>query len=173
VSQFIESSAERLDPVQAAELARVLDLQSRWENMRADCGDSTTRLQSLQRAFEAYRVRLTEYKTRHRSHEIPDQSPSSPDRLGAWCRMVRVLFTRAAEGNECPAQVVTKAWRLADRIAARAKLEPVGRESPAGNMAEAIRQLDVLIAWCDMQVAPRPLWPQKGGAVYEVGDGIA
>ena len=80
--QMNESAAQKLDPVRAAELALVLDLQSRWENMRADGGDSTVQLQSLQRAFEAYRVRLAEYSARHRSDATPDLSPSGP--IGSW-----------------------------------------------------------------------------------------
>ena len=99
VPQMNENAAQKLDPVRAAELALVLDLQSRWENMRADGGDSTVQLQSLQRAFEAYRARLAEYTARHRSDATPDLSPSGPDRLGAWCRTVREVF-RARETAE-------------------------------------------------------------------------
>ena len=73
--QMNENAAERLEPVRASELARVLDLQSRWENMRADGGDSTAQLQALQKAFEAYRLRLAEYTARHRSEQTPDLSP--------------------------------------------------------------------------------------------------
>lgn len=167
-----ESAAERLDPARAAELARVLDLQSRWENMRADGGDSTAHLQSLQRAFEAYRAGLAGYVARHNSEQTPDLSPSGPKRLAAWCRAVRTVFRRAAEGCECPAHVVAKARRMADRIAARVGVESARPEPPPGDAADAIRQLDVLVAWCDGLTAPPPLPPPRptlAGDSYEVG----
>jgi hypothetical protein len=150
-----ETAAERLEPARASDLARALDLQSRWENMRAEVGDSSAQLQSLQKAFEAYRVRLSEYVARYRSEHIPDLSPSGPDRLGAWCRAVRAVF-RKAEGD-CPAHVVAKALRMADRIAERVKAERVSREVPPTDMAGAVRQLDVIIAWCEALVPPTPL----------------
>lgn len=161
--QMNESAAERLDPVRAAELAQVLDYQSRWENLRADGTDSTAQLQALQRAFEAYRVRLAEYRVRYRSEQTPDLSPSGPNRLGAWCRTVRAVCRRAAEGADCPSHVVMKAFRMAERIAVRVKVEPLSRESSPTDMAGAIRQLGALIVWCeDLVRAPgRP--PDRGG----------
>jgi len=164
-----ESVAQRLDPDRAAELTRVLDLQSRWENMRAEGSASTSQLQALQKAFEAYRVRLAEYTARHRSVQTPDLSPSGPSRLSAWCRAVRAVFQRAADGCDCPAQVVTKAHRLADRIATRVSAKPVTRELPPTDMASAIRQLDSLITWCDGLVVPRT--PERGGS-YEIGRAV-
>ena len=167
--QMNENAAERLEPVRASELARVLDLQSRWENMRADGGDSTAQLQALQKAFEAYRLRLAEYTARHRSEQTPDLSPSGPNRLAAWCKTVRAVFRRAGEGGECPSQVVTKAFRMADRIAERVKAEPVGRDTPPTDMPGAIRQLGAVIVWCEALAGPRLRQPTKDGAVYEVG----
>ena len=102
VTQMNESTAERLVPEQAAELARVLDLQSRWENMRVDGGDSIVHLQALQRAFEAYRLRKAEYTTRYRNEQTPDLSPSGPNRFGAWCRALRAVFRRADRGYRVP-----------------------------------------------------------------------
>src|SRR5262245_2529218 len=126
-----ESTAEKLTPAQAAELARVLDLQARWENMRDDTAsahgvNSVSHLQGLQRAFEAFRVRMAEYSARHRSAQIPDLTPSGPDRLGAWCRTVRAVFRRAVgeAGDDCPAHVAATAHRMAARIAARGKTDP-------------------------------------------------
>ena len=165
-----ESTAERLVPEQAAELARVLDLQSRWENMRVDGGDSIVHLQALQRAFEAYRLRKAEYTTRYRNEQTPDLSPSGPNRFGAWCRALRAVFRRATEGIECPVQVIAMACRQADRIAERVKAEPVGRESPPTDMAGAIRQLDALIAWSDRLDGPRLRRLIKDGEPSGVGD---
>ena len=143
-----ESAAERLSPARATELAQVLDLQAQWENLRADGIDSTTQLQSLQKAFEAYRVRLVAYTADVRGEPIPELSPTKPDRLGAWCRTVRAVLKRADLGGECPVHVVSKMHRLADRIATRVKTEPASRESVT-NITTAIRELDTVIAWCD------------------------
>jgi hypothetical protein len=150
VTQITETAAGRLTPARAAELARVLDLQSRWENLRADGTPSTAQLQALQAAFEAYRARMAAYAG-DRGEPVPELSPAQPSRLGAWCRTVRAVLTRA-EGGVYPAHVVEKAQRVADRIAARVKAAPVAREAPA-DLAGAIRQLDAVIAWCDAQGA--------------------
>ena len=142
-----ETAAGRLTPGRAAELARVLDLQSRWENLRDDGTQSTAQLQALQAAFEAYRARMAAYTARDRSEPVPELSPTKPARLVAWCRTVRAVLSRA-DGGECPTHVVEKAHRVADRIAARVQAGPAGRESPT-DLAGAIRQLDLVIAWCD------------------------
>lgn len=165
MTQMTETAADRLTPDRAAELARVLDLQAKWENLRADGNDSTARLQALQRAFEEYRVRLTAYSARDRSEPIPELSPTGPGRLGTWCRTVRAVLRRAA-GADGPLHIVAKAHRLADRIAARGSAAVAGRETPA-DLAGAIRQLDLVIAWCDeLAAAPRP---PAAEATYEVG----
>ena len=127
----------------------MLDLQSRWENLRAEGTQSTAQLQALQAAFEAYRARMAAYTARDRGEPVPELSPTKPGRLGAWCRTVRAVLGRA-DGGECPTHVLEKAHRMADRIAARVKAEPAGRESPT-DLAGAIRQLDRVIAWCDRQ----------------------
>jgi len=148
VTQMKENTAERLAPARATELAQILDLQAQWENLRADNIDSTAHLQSLQKAFEAYRSRQAAYIANDPSEPIPEMSPTRPARLGAWCRTVRAVFRRSGEASECPTHVVTKVHRLADQIAARVKVEPAGRESPT-DMTTAIRQLDTVITWCD------------------------
>jgi hypothetical protein len=137
--------------------------------MRADGGDSTAQLQALQKAFETYRVRLAEYTARYRSEQTPDLSPSGPNRLAAWCKAVRAVFRRAGEGGECPGEVISKAYRMADRIAERVKAEPVGRDTPPTDIAGAITQLGAVIVWCETLTGPRLRQPPKDGAVYEIG----
>ena len=141
-----EAAAERLAPARAAELARVLDLQSRWENLRAAGTPSTPQLQALQAAFEVYRVRMAAYTARNQGEPVPELTPTKPGRLGAWCRTVLAVLRRA-DGGECPSHVVAKAYRVADRIAERLKAEPVGREAPT-DVAGAVRELDAVVGWC-------------------------
>jgi hypothetical protein len=147
VTQFNEIAVARLSPARAAELGRVLDLQAHWENLCAAGIDSMVQLQSIQKAFETYRVSRLEYSSGDRREITPEMSPTKPGRLGAWCRTVRAVLCQAAECGVSPTHVVAKALRLADQIAARAESEPVGRESPK-DMAGTIRQLDLVIEWC-------------------------
>jgi hypothetical protein len=147
MAQMHESAAENLTSARAIELARVLDLQSLWENLRADGNRSTSQLKALQTAFEEYRVGMSAYTARNRNEPILELSPTRPGSLGAWCRTVRAVLRRA-QGGACPSHVVAKAHRLANGIAAREIKIPVAQES-ATDIAGAIRQLDAVIAWCD------------------------
>jgi hypothetical protein len=159
-----EAAGDRLTPGRAAELVRVLDLQSRWENLRAGGSQSTSQLHALQAAFEAYRVRMAAYTARNQGEPVPELTPSKPGRLGTWCTTIRAVLRRA-EGCECPAHVVAKAHRVADRIAGRLKAEPVGRETPT-DVAGAVRALDAVIGWCaTLGDGTRP----AAGGAYEVG----
>lgn len=161
MSQMSEHAAETLDPAQAAELVRVIDLQARWENMRAeptgaDGGYSTPDLHGRQRTYEVFRSRLAAYTARYKAAEVPETTLNTPGRVGVWCRTVRAVFRRARHeaGAECPTHAIEKAYRLADRIAARLKVEPVGRGSPPDGIAAAVGALDAVILWCDELAAP-------------------
>ena len=147
MTQMNESTAARLTPARAAELVQVLDLQSRWENLRAEGNDSTIQLQTLQSAFEAYRSRLANYVARDQSDAIPELTPTKPGRLGTWARTVRAVL-RLADDRVCPTHLVAKAHRVANQIAIRLKSQPGVWETPT-DMAGAIGQLDGVIAWCD------------------------
>ena len=161
MAQMSEQAAEKLDPEQAAELVRVIDLQAQWENTRAeparpDGGYSTPDLNGRQRTYEAFRSRLAAYTARYKAAEVPETTLNTPQRVGVWCRAVRAVFRRAGHeaGTDCPTHAVEKAYRLADRIAARLKVEPVGRGSPPDGIGAAVGVLDAVILWCDGLVAP-------------------
>jgi hypothetical protein len=161
MAQMSEQAAEKLDPAQAAELVWVIDLQARWENVRAgpaqaDGGYSTPDLHGRQRTYEAFRSRLAAYTARYKAAEVPETTLNSPDRVAVWCRAVRAVFRRAGHeaGTECPTHAVEKAYRLADRIAARLKVEPVGRGSPPDSIGTAVGALDAVILWCGVLVGP-------------------
>jgi len=162
MSQMSETVAEKLEPAQAAELVRVIDLQARWENMRGsptatggNAGFSTPDLQGRQKAYEAFRVRLAAYTTRYRAAHVPEVTLNTPERVGMWCRAVRAVFRRAGqEFTEYPANIVAKAHRLADKIAARVGKEPAEREASIAGLPTAIRNLDAIISWCDALSGP-------------------
>lgn len=151
MTQMNESTAARLTPARAAELVQVLELQSRWENLRADGNHSTVQLQSLQNAFEAYRSRLANFVARDQSDAIPELTPTKPGRLGIWARTVRAVL-KLADDRICPTHIVAKAHRVANQIAIRLKSQQGVWETPT-DMPGAIFQLDRVIAWCDDQIA--------------------
>jgi hypothetical protein len=152
VAPLTEAAVERLDPAQAADLARVIDLQARWENLRVHptrpaAEFSVADLHNRQKAYEAFRVRMEAYSARYRAARVAEPTLNTAGRVGAWCRVVAAVFRQAGPSGECPAEAVAKAYRLADAIAARLEREPVGRESPE-SITDAIRALDALGRWC-------------------------
>jgi hypothetical protein len=139
----------------------MIDLQARWENMRvgpalADAGYTTPDLHDRQRTYEAFRSRPAAYTARFTASEVPETTLNGPDRVAVWCRAGRAVFRRAGDevGTECPTHAMEKADRLADRIAARLKVEPLGRGSPPDSIGAAIGALDAVILWCGGLVGP-------------------
>ena len=160
MSQLTESTAEALPTSQAAGLARVIDLQARWENLRDSAGKppsdyTAPDLHGRQKAYEAFRAARADYTSKFRPIEVPETSLNTAERVAAWSRSVRAVFRRA-EGGECPAAAVEKAYRLADKIASRLKQQPVER-GPLATMADAVAALDEVVQWCDAQAAPAPI----------------
>ncbi len=174
-----ERSAEQLAPAQAAELAAVIDSQARWENMRSDpphAGDNTSSaLQARQKAYDAFRARLAAYTLKYRAAQVPEPTLNTPERVAVWCRSVRAVLLRAepAAGTAHPAHLVAKAYRLAERIAARVGNAVPGRGAPAEDMAGAIRALGVVIAWCDAISVPGPLALKLPSEIAEPLDKVA
>lgn len=170
--QMNESTAEKLEPVQAAELVRVIDLQARWENMRgnpigAESGGTVLALQGRQKAYEAFRTRLVAYANQFQADDIPDTTLNTPARVMVWCRVVRAIFRRAERETvgDTPVHVVAKAYRLADRLALLGMKDPVERGSRPDSVGAAIRDLDAVVLWCDglagPPAAPNNRWPTK------------
>jgi hypothetical protein len=96
------------------------------------------------------------YTARYKAAEMPETTLNSPDRVSVWCRAVRAVFLRAGHesGAECPTHVMEKAYRLADRIAARLKVAPVGRGSPLDGVGAVFGALEAVIQWCGEMVGP-------------------
>jgi hypothetical protein len=162
MSRLTERDAEKLPPEQATALVRVLELQARWSALVADQVNDTPSLQARQRAHDASRAGLRQYAADYHNAPIPEPTQNVPDRLAVWCRALRAVFRRAEGG--CPAQVLARVYRLADRIAARARNESVVRV-PVDDLPSAVRALDAVIAWCEGQVPTSPrLKPRKGAA---------
>ena len=150
MTQMGERAAEELTAERATELVRVLDLQARWENHRhesaADAGTSAD-LRARQRAHDQFQAAWEAYTAKHRASDFPQATLSVPDRLAAWCRVLRVVFRRA-DSDSLPVRVMAKVYRMADRIAQRKGVGPVARGAET-DLAGAAGELDAVVAWCD------------------------
>lgn len=147
-----ETAADNLPVDEATALARVIDLQAKWECLLADaaCGSGGYKpadLHGRQKAYEAYRVRRAEFDNRYKQTRVPEGALNTPERVAAWGKVVRAVLRRAS--GEWPG-VAEKVYRLTDRIAARLGTESVPRES-----VDAVVVLELVVAWCErLIVAP-------------------
>ena len=152
-----ETPDRDLDPAQAADLAVLVDLEARWENLRdtparaAEVRSATRELHGKQKAYEGFRSRLAAYNQRHAPAHVPELPLNTPARLGAWCRRMRDLYLRVEHEprGHCPAHLLEKAYRWADLVAARVNKDRVGHSPPPGTIRAAIRDLEDLARWCE------------------------
>src|SRR5258707_5439965 len=91
-----EAASGTLPAAQAAELALLVDLEARWENLRkTPAPDGTTATLDLvdrQKSYETFRTKLVAYNDRHTPAHVPELLLNTPSRLGAWCRRMRDLY---------------------------------------------------------------------------------
>src|SRR4051812_20474105 len=125
MSQLTERDAEKLSPEQATALVQVLDLQARWDGLLVRKSADPAALHARQKANDALQAALRAYAAEYCSLAIPEPTQAVPDRLAVWCKVLRVVFRKAEAAS--PVEVMAKVYRLADRIAARAEKEAVGR----------------------------------------------
>lgn len=152
-----------LDPVQAAELAVVVDLEARWENMRTtpqihDAPPTIQNLQGKQKAYEAFRAKLTAYNKRYQPAHVPEMLLNTSIRLGLWCRAMRKLYARLEHESQAqsPVHVLEKAYRWADVVAGKEKRVRMARSAAPESISAAIRDLDALALWCEDMVRMAP-----------------
>jgi len=148
MSQFSESDAERLSSEQAKELIHVLELQARWKNHcenPALSAGSPNDLKDRRNVFDAFQSATHAYAAKYRHAQLPEPSQTVPDRLATWCRVLRAVFQRAEYGY--PVQLMDKVYNVAIKTAARKEKELLHREVTK-DLAGAIHELDVVIAWC-------------------------
>jgi hypothetical protein len=175
-----EVGEHNLDPSQAGELALLVDLEARWENMRntppPDRGVSpaTQDLHGKQKAYEVFRAKLAAYNKRYTPAHIPELLLNTAPRLEAWCRRMRDLYLLAKPNpaGHCPVHLIEKAYRWADRVADRMGKERVRRSAPPSDSAAAIRDLEALCQWCaELARVPRSSegqLEQHGGAGADI-----
>ena len=144
-----ESAAH--SPSRSEELAVLVDLEARWENLRASRASakpsSLRELQGIQRAYENFHGKLVAYNKRYAPAHIPEMLINSSVRLQQWCTHMSALFGALAEGVAFPTHLLEKAYRLVDGIATRRNYERAVRPASCGARSAA-RELAMLAAWC-------------------------
>jgi hypothetical protein len=153
--EMSDAPAENLSPRQAAELAVLVELEARWENLRRTSappqGEPTLGdLQAKQQAYAAFRAKLARYNKRYAPAHVPELLLNTPARLMLWCRAMRDLLLRVEHDTPgyCPVQLLEKAHRLAERVARNTGGAPASRATPPGTTRAAILDLEALERWC-------------------------
>jgi len=147
------ASAGNLDSVQAAELALLVELEARWENLRHTRPPSPDRhaLEARQKAYEAFHTKLVAYNKRYKPAHVPELLLNTPLRLGAWCRTMRDLHHQLDQSakTHCPTHLVEKAYRWADQIGTRFNKDRIVRTPLPASIAAAVESLEAVGRWCD------------------------
>jgi len=110
-----------------------------------------------------FRAKLVAYNKRYRPEHVPELLLNTPARLGTWCRRMRDLCLLVVHDPRCycPAALVEKAYRCADRVCLRLNKDRVGRSTPPGAIGDAIRDLDNVGQWCDALADIAPSGPSQ------------
>ena len=130
---------EEISAAQAAALTVLLDLEARWENLRAarsgtpQVPSATPDLQAMQRAYAAFRAQLRAYQMRFAPTHASELLLNTPARLGRWCRQVRELYLRAGQAAQAHSAVhlLEKAYRWADCPARRCRSRTCRHQPPS------------------------------------------
>src|SRR5262245_57260582 len=112
-----EAVIRDLDLAQALELSLLVELEARWENLKAparaeEVGPATQQLLGVQKAYDAFRNQLVAYNKQYMPPHVPERLLNTPSRLAAWYRAMRALYLRVesqAQGR-CPLQLLEKAY---------------------------------------------------------------
>src|SRR5262245_49517085 len=152
-----EAAVRNLDPTQAAELALLVELEARWENLRKDpprapeVGPITQTLLEIQKAYEAFHSKLVAYNKRYTPPHVPELLLNTPSRLAMWCRAMRELYLEVEHDPQihAPVHLLEKAYRWAERMSARMGRGPVSRSAPPSTIRAAVENLGALVQWCD------------------------
>jgi hypothetical protein len=157
MSEMGSTSIGMLDPLQASELAMLVDLEAHWENLRkTPSRDSDGKLTlpdllCIQKAYEAFRGRMVKYNKLYKPAHESELLLNNPSRLGSWCRAMRNLYLQVEHDTKvrCPVHLLEKAYRCADRVGFLMKKGSVSRTTPLTTIRDAVGGLEALAQWCD------------------------
>ena len=153
----VEIPAPHLPFAQAIELSLLVDLEARWENLRifqpdaAGMPSTLKELHQKQKAYEAFHAKLVIYNKAYKPAHVAELLLNNAARLGKWCWRMRDLVRQVQNDPRahCPTDLLAKAYRWADRVAARMKKEHIARPMPSVTISAAIQDLEELARWCD------------------------
>jgi len=141
-----------LDPIQAAELSLLVDLEARWENLRKVPPRSGVQdLQARQKAYDAFHGKLVAYNRRYTPAHVPELLLNTPLRLALWCRRMRDLYRQVEHvpQGHCPVHLLEKAYRCADHMGVRLQRDSISRPAAPCTIHETVEALEALVQWCD------------------------
>jgi hypothetical protein len=146
-------SFDRLPSDQANALAALIELEAFWENVPVTAAgalpsESLRGLTAKQRAFDAYHASLVAYNRRYGVAYHGERPAATPKRLGAWCRRLAALYRRADQAD-CSIQLLEKAHRCADRVAAQMAVTACPRAASASGPSDVAADLGSIADWCE------------------------
>jgi hypothetical protein len=142
---------------QAAELARLVEMEARWENLRRGSSQAQTggtapqTLLGMQRAYEDFHSRLVAYNKQYTPSYLPELLLNTPTRLATWCRAIREVYLAVEHDPQIqsPVHLLEKAYRWAERMSLRVGGETVSRSAPPDSIRAAANKLETLVHWCE------------------------
>jgi hypothetical protein len=174
-----EVSTAKLDATQTAELALLVDLEARWENLRkrplrdAEKGSGLSELQGRQKAYDAFHSKLVAYNKRFTPTHVPELLLNNSSRLKAWCGRMRDLFLLLDQDprGHCPIHLLEKAYRWADQVGGRMNKGPFSRSAAPTTIQAALAELTALMTWCDelLRVSGQPVTLDDAAPASGVG----
>ena len=157
MSTTLETPVQQVPSGQAIELSLLVDLEARWENLRAHAPAASempftlSKLHLKQKAYEAFFAKLKVYNKAHKPAHVAELLLNNASRLGKWCWAMRDLALKIQHDSQarCPTHLLAKAYRWADRVADLSTKERITRPTPATTIPGAIQELEALARWCD------------------------
>ena len=144
------------NPLHAADLAALIELEARWECLRGapprspQVRSTTQELRDIQAAYTAFRGSLATFNKRHAPPYLPEAPLNTPARLGHWCQTVGDLYARVGAPNgRCPTALLEKAYRWADLIAQKMGIDRVPRSAAPADLPALLGELAAVGRWCD------------------------
>lgn len=156
-----------LSAAQARELSLLVELEAGWENLRVgpslaqNQAATVKELHQKQRAYETFHGKLVAYNKVFRPAHVPELLLNTADRLGPWCRRMADLLRAAQHDSQAyyPVHLIDKAYRWADRLSDKSKVDRIPRPSPPvstplqggdrGGVAAALQELENVAQWCE------------------------
>jgi len=134
------------------DLALLVDLEARWENLRSGPTNQQSTHQDLarkQRAYDAFQTELVKYNKKYPGGYVSAFHRNTPLRLAVWLRKMRDLYRPLDTQVPSPAHLLEKAYRSADVMAVRAGKERFSRAAAVETARAAVAELEALAGWCD------------------------